>query len=256
MCTMPKTGARMFPIPDGCGPMLRLQVVVAHPDDETFGCGSLLLATARAGAVTAVTCATRGEAGEVRAGVGIPVGGVGALREHELREAAKLLGVRRIDVLGFRDSGMEGDPHPDSLVAADESAVRASVESAVDAFSPNVLVTLDASDGHRDHARMRDVTLAVGRDRGLPVYLHSLPRSTMQRWAEHMAAIDPALAYLRLGELGTPDEEISVVLDTSAFLEQRWEAIRAHRSQSSPFDGLPDDLAHAFLASDHLIAAT
>ncbi len=246
----------IFPIPDGCGPMVRLQVVVAHPDDETFGCGSLLLAAARAGAVTAVTCATRGEAGEVRAGVEVPAGGLGALRERELREAAQLLGVRRIDVLGFRDSGMEGEPPPDSLVAADEPAVRASVEDAVDAFCPNVLVTLDASDGHRDHARMRDVTLAAGRERGLPVFLHSLPRSTMRRWAEHMATIDPDLAYLKLGELGTPDEEISVVLDTSAHLEQRWEAIRAHRSQSSPFDELPDDLARAFLASDHLVAAT
>jgi LmbE family N-acetylglucosaminyl deacetylase len=246
----------MFPIPDGCGPMLRLQVVLAHPDDETFGCGSLLLAAARAGVVTAVTCATRGEAGEVRPGVEVPVGGVGALREHELREAARLLGVRRIDVLGFGDSGMDGDAPPDSLVAADESAVRSSVETAVDAFRPNVLVTLDASDGHRDHARMRDVTLTVGRDRSLPVYLHSLPRSTMQRWAEHMAAIDPDLVYLKLAELGTPDEEISVVVDTSAHLDQRWEAIRAHRSQTSPFDGLPDDLARAFLARDHLILAT
>ena len=245
----------IFPVPDGCGPLLRMQVIVAHPDDETFGCGSLLLDAARAGAVTAVTCATRGEAGEVRPGVGVPVDGLGALREQELREAAALLGVRRVDVLGFRDSGMDGEAEPASLVAADESAVRASVEAVVDAFSPNVLVTLDASDGHRDHARMRDVTLSVGRERGLPVYLHCLPRSTMQRWAAHMAEIDPELAYLKLGELGTPDEEISVVLDTSDLLDRRWEAIRTHRSQASPFDALPEDLARAFLASDHLIAA-
>ncbi len=44
---------------------VRLQVVVAHPDDETFGCGSLLLHAAAAGASTSVLCATRGEAGEI-----------------------------------------------------------------------------------------------------------------------------------------------------------------------------------------------
>jgi N-acetyl-1-D-myo-inositol-2-amino-2-deoxy-alpha-D-glucopyranoside deacetylase len=246
----------IFPIPDRCGPLLRMQVVVAHPDDETFGCGSLLLRAAQLGAVTAVTCATRGEAGEVRPGVEVPAGGVGALREGELREAAGLLGVRRVDVLGFRDSGMEGEPAPDALVLADEAQVRSAVEAAVDAFRPNVLVSLDASDGHRDHARMRDVTVAVADDRGLPVYLQCLPRSTMRRWAEHMATVDPELAYLRLGELGTPDEEISVVLDTTVHLEQRWRAIRTHRSQGSPFDGLPDDLARAFLTREHLLAVS
>ena len=76
----------------------------------------------------------------------------------------------------------------------------------------------------------------------------------MRQWAEHMSVVDPGLEYLRLGELGTPDEEISVVLDSTAFLDQRWHAIRTHRSQTSPFEGLPDDLARAFLARDHLIA--
>ncbi len=245
----------MFPIPDSCGPLLRLQVVVAHPDDETFGCGSLLLHAARAGAVTAVTCATRGEAGEVVPGVAVPEGGLAELREQELRDAARLLGVRRLDVLGFRDSGMDREPAPESLVAAAAGAVLEAVRRAVDEFAPDVLVTLDGSDGHRDHARIRDVTLAVAAEKGVPAYLHCLPRSAMRRWAEHMATVDPALAHLRLGELGTPDSEVSVVLDSSAFLGQRWAAIRAHRSQRSPFEGLPDDLARAFLTRDHLLAA-
>src|SRR5437763_11299620 len=67
----------------------RLQLVVAHPDDETFGCGSLLLHAAAAGATTSVVCATRGEAGEGGAA------DLGAVREQELRAAARLLGVQR-----------------------------------------------------------------------------------------------------------------------------------------------------------------
>ena len=70
-----------------------------------------------------------------------------------------------------------------------------------------------------------------------------------------MSRIDPGSPYLHLGELGTPDEEISVVLDTAPYLDQRWEAIRAHRSQASPFEGLPEDLAGLVLTRDHLVAA-
>jgi LmbE family N-acetylglucosaminyl deacetylase len=234
--------------------MLRLQVVVAHPDDETFGCGSLLLHASRAGACTAVTCATRGEAGEVRGGVDVPVGGVGVLRESELREAAALLGVRRVEVLDFRDSGMDGEPGPGTLAAVDRPEVLAAVRAAVDAFRPHALVTLDASDGHRDHARIRDVTTQVASELGIPLYLHCLPRSTMRLWAEHMVTVDPSSPYLELDDLGSPDEEITTVLDGQVHYEQRWQAIRAHRSQSSPFDELPDELARAFLTHDHLIA--
>jgi N-acetyl-1-D-myo-inositol-2-amino-2-deoxy-alpha-D-glucopyranoside deacetylase len=45
---------------------VRLPVVVAHPDDETFGCGSLLAHAATRQVSTVVVCATRGEAGNVR----------------------------------------------------------------------------------------------------------------------------------------------------------------------------------------------
>jgi LmbE family N-acetylglucosaminyl deacetylase len=245
----------MFPIPADCGPLLRLQVVVAHPDDETFGCGSLLLHAARAGAVTAVTCATRGEAGEVTDRVTVPDGGLAMLRESELREAARLLGVRRVDVLGFADSGMDGAPVAGTLVGAAYDDVLEAVDQSVAIFRPDVLVTLDGGDGHRDHARIRDATVEVARRRGVPVYLVALPRSFMQRWAEHMSKVDPGSPYLHLGELGTPDEEISVVLDTAPYVAQRWEAIRAHRSQTSPFEGLPDDLARLVLTRDHLVAA-
>ena len=242
----------MFPMEDAAG--TRLQVIVAHPDDETFGCGSLLLHARGAGAVTAVCCATRGEAGEVAHGVELPPGGVGELRESELRAAADLIGVERLDLLGFLDSAMAGDPEPGTLVAADQSLVRSRILRAVDAFRPDVIVTLDGSDGHRDHARVRDVAIEVAAERGVPVYLHCLPRSVMGRWADYMSERHADSAYLTLGELGTPDEQISHVVDTTEFWDQRWTAIRAHRSQTSPFEGLPEDLARAFLCREHLAA--
>src|SRR6476660_9166915 len=87
----------LFPLQSSTHAGLRLQVVVAHPDDETFGCGSLLLHAAAAGVVTAVCCGTRGEAGEWPEEMVLPPGGIAEQRELELRAAADALGVRRFD---------------------------------------------------------------------------------------------------------------------------------------------------------------
>ena len=226
----------------------RLQVVVAHPDDETFGCGSVLLHAAAAGAVTAVVCATRGEKG----GTADDLGGV---REKELREAAEVLGVSRVDLLGFADSGMSGEAGPGTLVAAAFPDVVAAVTAAVADFRPDVLVTLDASDSHRDHARIRDAALQAACAVRVPrVYLACLPRSLMRRWVAHMKAARPDMEHLDadLAALGTPDEEITTVVDVAEHLPVRERAIALHASQTSPFEGLPDDLRRAFLATDHL----
>jgi LmbE family N-acetylglucosaminyl deacetylase len=248
-----KAASRGVSVTSPSGPAPRLLVVVAHPDDETFGTGSVLLHAAAAGAHTGVLCATRGEAGEVAPGVEPPAGGVAALREAELRAAADALGVAEVDLLAFTDSGMDGTAAPASLCGAPYPDVVAAVSAAVERFRPDVVVTLDASDGHRDHARIRDAVVEVVAPTDARLYLHCLPRSLMHEWVRHKAGVDGAAAYVDLPEIGTPDEQITTRLDTGALLDRRRRAIALHASQSSPFDGLPEDLARRFLGADHLI---
>jgi LmbE family N-acetylglucosaminyl deacetylase len=228
-----------------------LLVVVAHPDDESFGCGSLLASASAMGHSTAVLCATRGEAGESR----IATGDLAALRQHELHEASRILGVGTVRLLNHADSGMTGEPAPGTLAAADPASLMAEVMSVIDELRPDVVVTLDASDGHRDHAAMRDATLAAvdsADHRPSATYLWCLARSSMQRWAQHLGGHSQADAYAAMGELGTPDDEITTRLDVAAHLPTRWAAIRAHASQASPYDELPEDLQWEFLATDRL----
>lgn len=232
----------------------RLQLVVAHPDDETFGCGSLLLHAAAAGATTAVTCATRGEAGEPPEGSGLGPRELGRVREDELRRAAAALGVAEVELLDFADSGMGGDAAPATLTGAPYADVVSAVTASVRRFAPDVLVTLDASDGHRDHARIRDATLEAARTTGVPrVYLACLPRSLMRRWCDHMARHRPEMAHLDAdtAQLGTPDELLTTEVDVAAHRAEREKAMRIHASQTSPFEGLPEELRAGFLDTVH-----
>lgn len=229
----------------------RIQVVVAHPDDETFGCGSLLLHAAAEGATTAVCCATRGEAGEAPPGTG----DVAALREQELRAAADALGVGRVDLLAFADSGMDGEPGPDTLCGAPFHRVVEAVRAPMADVRPDVLVTLDASDGHRDHVRVRDAALTAAEQLGVPqAYLLCLPRSLMRRWADHMRTARPEMPHLDVdaAAFGTPDDEVTTVIGAAEHLPARERAIALHASQTSPYDGLPDDLYRDFLVDVHL----
>lgn len=234
----------------------RLLVVVAHPDDETFGCGSLLLHAASEGWETTVVCATRGEAGEPAPGADLSERTLGEVRERELWAAAGVLGVARVALLDFVDSAMEGDPAPGTLCAADLADVTAAVRAVATEVDPDVIVSLDAADGHRDHAAVRDASTAVATERGVPVYLQALPRSLMSRWAAHMTEVRPELSvYLENADLGTPDEQIALLIDTADHVEARERAIALHASQTSPFEGLPADLRRDFLTREHLVRA-
>jgi LmbE family N-acetylglucosaminyl deacetylase len=242
----------------------KVLVVVAHPDDETFGCGGVIAHAAARGADVVVCSATRGELGEDHSGSTTGPDDLGVVRVAELEAAGRALGSTRSFVLDLGDSGWDG-PLPDrSLCAVDLGVVESMVRGLLETEQPDVVVTLDptGSDGHRDHVRIAEATttaveawVAEG-NRALDgadvrLYHWFLPRSLMRRWAEHMAAADPDSVYLEV-ELGHPDEDTTTVLDTSAEVDTIRRAIAEHRTQHSPYDGLPDDLEVAFLGTQHL----
>jgi LmbE family N-acetylglucosaminyl deacetylase len=234
---------------------MRLLVAVAHPDDETFGCGSLLLRAAAMGATTYVCCATRGEVGEPAPGSGVSRDQLGRVRETELRDAARLLGVTRVDLLGFIDSGLSGPAGPETLAGAPFEEVQARIARCIEDLEPDVLLTLDGSDGHRDHLRVRDAAMAAARAPGSPVttiYQHCVPRTLIQLWLDEEARQNPSSPYLDIGDIGTPDELITAVLDSSAYLADRERAIAVHASQVSPFESLSPDVRRLALSTDHV----
>ncbi len=123
----------------------RLLVVLAHPDDESYGCAGAL---ARAGAdpdtQAVLLCLTRGEASSMGRERGLSPAEVGQLREGRLVEVAALCGLGGLLVLDLPDGGL------DRLALRE---VAAPIREVIEAFDPQVVVTGDARgvNGHRDH---------------------------------------------------------------------------------------------------------
>jgi LmbE family N-acetylglucosaminyl deacetylase len=100
---------------------------------------------------------------------------------------------------------------------------------------------------------VREAVVRIAHERVLPVFLQCLTRSLMDRWAAHMNQVRPGLTHLRTAELGTPDDRITHMIDTTALYDTRLRAMEAHASQTSPFATLPEELRRAFLTREHLM---
>ena len=234
----------------------QLLVVVAHPDDESFGCGSTILEAVHRGYAVAVCTASLGEAGEPPAGFDLAGEALGDIRHRELRAAAAVLGARALPPLGLRDSGWDGDPPPDSICGVPDEELQGRIAAVIDAEAPDAVLVLAGDDGHRDHLRLAAAVARVLADRdGIALYQWCLPNALMRRWADEVARLRPETAHLSLeiAALGTPADRISCVLDTSPHLAARRRAIAAHASQTSPYEGLSAQLAVDFLTADHLV---
>ena len=231
-----------------------LVAVVAHPDDETFRCGSLLAQAAAAGARVTVICATRGESGRRRPDPTTDAWPLGLLREAELCQAAIVLGVDEVVVLDYVDSGCSGAAPDGALLDTSVGDLADDLAAHLAALEPDVVVTLDGSDGHRDHRHVRDaLTVALGLLHRPARLIHScLAQSLMREWAAVVRAAAPDRDHLALEAIGRPDDELTAI-DTSAVLATRERAIGCHLSQASPFDNLPADLRQRFLTIDHVV---
>src|SRR5258708_8514753 len=84
-----------------------LLVVMAHPDDESMGCGGLILRHTRAGIPVHLICATRGEKGWSGKPLGARREDLAQIRTHELEEAAATLALGDVELWDYPDGGVD-----------------------------------------------------------------------------------------------------------------------------------------------------
>ena len=142
----------------------KILVVLAHPDDESFGMGGTLAYYAHQGVEVHLVCATRGEVGEVPPEMLEGFDSIAQLRENELRCAANTLGLTGFHFLDYRDSGMRGTPandHPEALCRAPLDEVASKVTYFIREIRPDVVITFDPVGGyhHPDHIAIHKATV-------------------------------------------------------------------------------------------------
>lgn len=238
--------------------MSTLLLVHAHPDDESiFGGGAIIRAHGEGKRVVLVTC-TGGELGEIHnLDEAETRPRLREVREQELRRAAAILGVDRLVLLGYRDSGMAGTPgndDPASFNRASLEEAAAKLAEVIEEEAPDVLVTYgpDGVYGHPDHVKAHRTTVAaweVLAARGAAparLWYAVIPRRGIDEFRRRLEEAGEAPDRWDGGSImGVPDEEIDAVLDVKEHIDRKREAFRAHVTQNDPssfFLNTPDEL--------------
>ncbi|MCW5874389.1 MAG: PIG-L family deacetylase [Anaerolineales bacterium] len=141
-------------------------IVLAHPDDESFGMGGSIAYYDTQGVDVHLACATRGEAGTVDPEYLTKYKTIAELREAELMCAADALGLKSVNFLEFRDSGMVGsedNQRPEALVQAPLEQVSERIVALIRRLRPQVVITFDETGGyyHPDHIHIHKATVAA-----------------------------------------------------------------------------------------------
>jgi LmbE family N-acetylglucosaminyl deacetylase len=230
--------------------------VLAHPDDESFGLGGTLALYAQKGNDTYLVCATRGEVGTVDAEHLNGFKNTAELRTAELNRAAKVLGLKEVFFLDYRDSGMPGtedNKHPDAQINHSLDEVAGRVVKYIRELKPDVVITFDPIGGykHPDHIHIHRATVLAFEkaddasfhpESGAPfkpraLYYQVFPRS-MLRWMVRLMPLlgkDPTKfgrnEDVNLKELAKVDFPVHARVDITPVAEIKQEAGGQHASQ-------------------------
>lgn len=210
----------------------------AHPDDEALLTAGTMARADAEGMRVVLVVATAGEAG-----LAAPTHDLGGLRRAELQRSARILGVQRLEILGYPDSGLDGrgtGATPFCRTPADEIAQRvAAITAQEDAVA---LIGYDASGGygHPDHKHVHRCTMAAA-DRlpGVAIYEATAPRWPFAlgvRVAGAVATFPPDFDPGDFEHAFTPSRDITHRIDVRDYADFKRAALHAHASQASGSD--------------------
>ena len=195
---------------------------------------------AAAGHRVVLVLATGGELGEVADGVLRDGEALADRRAVEVAAAGAVLGVSRIEFLGYRDSGMADDPRrhdAGSFSSADVEEAAGRLAAILVEEDADVLTVYDSNGnyGHPDHIQVHHVGHRAAELAGTPAvfeatmnhdYIVGLMKELGDQMPEGVDRPDPDEM-----ELGVPESVITTRVDVTDFVDKKRAAMAAHASQ-------------------------
>jgi mycothiol S-conjugate amidase len=250
---------------------LCLLQVHAHPDDEASKGAGTTAKYAAEGVHTVLVCCTGGEAGDIL-NPAVPDPGspekMHELRMAELRESVRVLGYSSLHLLGYHDSGMpdtETNKRPDNFANAPMDEAIGRLVKIIRDEKPQVIITYRDDRNfypHPDHIKVHDISVPAFDLAGdpeaypeagepwQPLKLYYVSWSIARVKALHAIYLErgeesPYTSWFERGfDTGRVDE-FTTLIDVSDFMQQRRDALLAHRTQVDPeghWFRLPDDV--------------
>ena len=237
----------------------RLAVVLAHPDDDTWGMsGTVALHAGDPAFEFTLVLATSGDAGEIADPSLATPQTLAAVREEEDRASWRTLGREpdRLEFLRYPDGG---------LIRVEREELIEKIAQVLRETRPDVVVTFgpDGITGHDDHVTVGLATTeAFARVRaeggeGLRRLLYNVVTQSeidaMNEWLV-AAGQDPIDSTQPFQPRGVPDDTLGVLTDTAAVWPRKLEALREHRTQADG-QGFPDELWPEVLGRERFVIA-
>ncbi len=243
----------------------------AHPDDEAIFTGGTIALAVEAGWRVVLVVATSGEEGARPRWL---TADLATSRRAETMVSARLLGVGRVEFLGYRDSGADhsGADRPDighrgdgpgtevslTLDAAPLGAVASHVRQILIEERASALTSYDRIGvyGHRDHIRVHQIAAAAVVGTQCDLVEATVSRVTLRRLRDDLLerGLDPASWPEALVDaIGTDNGVGLLTVTVGHHLPRKRAAIAAHASQiveASSFMGLPPGAFHRLLGTE------
>lgn len=237
----------------------------AHPDDEAIATGGLMAMAKADGHRVILLVATRGEMGEPVEGVLNPGELLGDRRELETHTSAAILGVDGVAFLGYRDSGMIGEPSNDDPTCfwrADVEHAAQQVAALLRDENADVLTVYDdhGGYGHPDHIQVNRVGTRAAEIAGVDnIYWSTMNRTRIMEMQRDnpVPDMEERLEEMEVEEFGMEESDITHAVDVSAFIDQKRRSMAAHASQiddESFFMSMPPEVFEMAFGTEWFVA--
>lgn len=180
-------------------------------------------------------------------------------RRDELDRSAAVLGIHRVEWLGYKDSGMTGwdqNSDPESFHQADLDEAAGRLAAILLEESADVLTTYDwhGGYGHPDHVKVHHVGHRAAELAGTPsVFEGTINRDAIVRMMEFVGdfsgpdgePFDPNGPADDGNPFGTPESELTHAVDVTDYIVEKRASMRCHASQitdTSFFLQMPDEV--------------